>query len=60
MTYEKLKEYLVNEAEYSEETVNNMDGWDLLDAWLSYNGIIGYTSDVISVVEAAFGADLDW
>ena len=50
MSKEDYKDYLVYEAEYSEEMVNKMSDYDILDAWLRYNGIIGYTDDIIDVV----------
>ena len=50
MTKYELKKYLVYEAEYSEERVNSMSDEELLDAWLRWNGIIGYTWDIIDIV----------
>ena len=50
MKKEDLKDYLVYVAEYSEERVNKMSNYALLDAWLRYNGIIGFTDDIIDVV----------
>lgn len=58
MTKEDLKDYLIEEAEYSEEDVNNMDAEELVNAWLTWNGIIGYTSDVLEVVAAAYENNL--
>ena len=54
MTKEELKEYLVEEAEYSQEEVDNMSDYELVDNYLIYEGIIGYTQDIIDVVAAAF------
>ena len=54
MTKEELKEYLVEEAEYSQEEVDNMYDYELVDNYLIYEGIIGYTQDIIDVVAAAF------
>lgn len=51
MTKKELKEYLVDEAEYSEEHVETMSDYELFDAWLKWNGIIGFTWDIIDVVE---------
>lgn len=51
MTKKELKEYLVDEAEYSVQYVGNMTDYELFDAWLKWNGIIGYTDDIIDVVE---------
>ena len=55
MTKEELKEYLVYEAEYSQEEVDNMSDYELVDNYLIYEGIIGYTQDILDVVAAAFG-----
>lgn len=51
MTKKELKEYFVDEAEYSESRVNRMTDEELFDAYLCYNGIIGYTWDIIDVVK---------
>ena len=48
----ELKAYLVDEAEYSEEEVNSMTDFEMLDAWLIYNGIIGYTRELTEVLSA--------
>lgn len=50
MTKEELKEYLVYEAEYPQERVDRMSDEKLLDAWLRWNGIIGYTDEIIDMV----------
>ena len=50
MKKEDLKDFLVYVAEYSEERVNKMSNYALLDAWLRYNGIIGFTDDIIDIV----------
>lgn len=59
MDKDELKQYLVDEAEYTESQVEEMDNTELLDAWLRYNGIVGYTDDIIDVVGAAFEIDLE-
>ena len=41
-----------------DEEILKMDGWEFLDEWLNWQGIIGYTSDIIEVVGLAFGIDL--
>lgn len=48
-----LMKYLVEEAEYSESEVAEMTNTELLDHWLEYNGICGYTEDIKEVIEAA-------
>ena len=50
MKKEDVKDYLVYVAEYSEERVNKMSNYALLDAWLRYNGIIGFTDNIIDIV----------
>lgn len=54
-----LMEFLVVEAEYSENEVAEMTNTELLDHWLEYNGIFGYTEDIKDVIEAAFNVDLE-
>lgn len=54
-----LMKYLVEEAECSESEVAEMTNTDLLDHWLMYNGIFGYTEDIKDVIEAAFDVDLE-
>lgn len=44
--------------ESQDEEILKMDGWDFLNEWLNWQGIIGYTSDIIEVVGLAFGIDL--
>lgn len=59
MDKDELKQYLIDEAEYTESEVNEMDSTELLDSWLQYNGIIGYTDDIKDFIEAAFDVDLE-
>mgnify|MGYP004500436371 FL=1 len=54
MNKNELKNYLMEEVGYRESIVNEMDAEELLDAYLRYNGIIGYTDDIIDVMKAAF------
>ena len=54
MNKNELKNYLIEEAEYRKYIVNEMDAEELLDAYLRYNGIVGYTDDIIDAMKAAF------
>lgn len=54
-----LMEFLVVEAECNESEVAEMTNTELLDHWLEYNGICGYTEDIKEVIEAAFVVDLE-
>lgn len=62
MTKEELKKYLIEEAEYKEARVNDMDAYELFDKYLQWNGIIGYTEDIIDAFKGAFEDEilLDW
>lgn len=59
MTKEELKDYLVEEAEYLRYVVDNMSNYSLLDAYLQYNGIVGYTDDILDCVQAIYGIELE-
>lgn len=52
MTRAELEEYLIDEAEYDVDEISEMSNRGLLNAWLTYNGIIGFTDDIIDVVVA--------
>lgn len=54
-----LMEFLVVEAECNESEVAEMTNTELLDNWLMYNGIFGYTEDIKDVIKAAFNVDLE-
>lgn len=54
MTKEELKKYLIEEAEYKEARVNDMDAYELFDKYLQWNCIIGYTEDIIDALKGAF------
>lgn len=54
-----LMEFLVVEAECNDSEVAEMTNTELLDNWLMYNGIFGYTEDIKDVIEAAFNVDLE-
>ena len=54
MNKEELKRYLIDEAEYKEARVNEMSAEELFDKYLQWNGICGYTSDIIEAFKGAF------
>lgn len=60
MTIKDLKDYLVDEAEYDSKKVESMTSYELVDAYLTWNGIIYYTNDILQVVFAAFSIDEDY
>lgn len=53
-TLEDLKNYLIEEADYELTQLNNMTREELFEAYLTWNGIIGYTQDIMDAFEAAF------
>ena len=55
----ELRAYLADEAEYSEEDIDSMTDYEMLDAWLIYNGIVGYTEELIDVL-SALGVHKEW
>lgn len=59
MTKEELKQYLIEECEYNESRVERMTPYEMVDAWLRYEGIINYTSSIMDVVSASYGIELD-
>ena len=55
MTKDELKDYLVEEAEHSQKEVDNMSDFELIDAYLIWQGIYGFTEDIIDVVRHVYG-----
>ena len=53
MTKQDLKNYPIEEAEYSQAQVDAMSAWDMIDAYLRYEGLISWTDTIINVIEAA-------
>lgn len=53
-TLEDLKNYLIEEADYELTQLNNMTREELFEAYLTWNGIIGYTQDIIEAYQASF------
>lgn len=51
MDLQELKEELINTGDYNQETVDQMDAYELFDKILTWNGIIGYTEDIISWIQ---------
>lgn len=58
MTKDELIMYLIEEAEYPVWKVNNMTNRELLDAYLKYNGIIGFTDEILNLIEDIYGIEL--
>ena len=41
-----------------DQEILEMSGYDFLDEWLQWNGIVNYTDDIINVIKVAFGIEL--
>lgn len=50
-TRKELDEYLINECEYTQNEVDNMNDRDKFDAYLRYEGIINFTDDIIALIK---------
>jgi hypothetical protein len=59
MNKSELREFLIDEAEYSEEEVMSMSNAELIGNWLEYEGIRGYTSDILDTIEEVYNVTLD-
>lgn len=60
MNKEELKDYLVNETDnYTREEVENMTNKELFDAYLNWNGLIGWTETIMDTVEQLFDVTLE-
>lgn len=53
-----LKNVLIDCCEYSPERVEDMSRYEMIDRYLKYFGIIGYTDDIIEQLSNATGVNL--
>ena len=51
MDLRELKKELINTGDYTQEEVDKMDAYELFDKILTWNGIIGYTDNIISWIQ---------
>lgn len=61
MDKDSIIEYLVDESEgeYTKEELEAMSRRDLLDAYLTWEGIIGFTDDILEHIEAIYEIELE-
>lgn len=52
MEHSRINNFLINEAEYLPEQVEAMDGYEKLDAYLNWEGIYGFTDEIIEMVKS--------
>ena len=55
----RQRRYLDPYDESEDDDILEMSGYDFLHEWLEWEGIIGYTDELIRVIEMAFGINLD-
>ena len=55
---DELKSELIDYCEFTEEDVDAMSRYEMFDEWLKYEGIIGYTDDIIKMLSCATGTDI--
>lgn len=53
-----LKNVLIDDCEYTPERVEDMSRYEMIDRYLRYFGIIGYTDDIIEQLSNATGVNL--
>lgn len=56
---ELLQNYLEDDCEYSPEMIAKMTPRQKVKNWLEWNGIQGFTDDILDVVSAAYGIILE-
>lgn len=61
MSKEEIIDYLIDESEgeYTREELEEMSNYDLLDAYLTWEGIVGFTEDIIEHIEAIYEVNLE-
>lgn len=61
MCKEEIIDYLIDESEgeYTREELEEMSNYDLLDAYLTWEGIVGFTYDIIEHIEAIYKVKLE-
>lgn len=61
MCKEEIIDYLIDESEgeYTREELEEMSKLQLLDAYLTWEGIVGFTEDIIEHIEAIYEVNLE-
>lgn len=58
MTKEEIKDFLETEAEYTEEQVNDMSDYELIDAYLTWEDLINWTEEIVEIMESFTGVKI--
>ena len=55
----RQRRYLDEDDTSEDQEILEMSGLDFLHNWLEWEGIIGYTGELLHVIEMAYGIDLE-
>ncbi len=58
MTKQEIIDILIDDAEYPQEEINNMSNFDLFSAWLTWEGIIGFSTLIWDTVVELYDDDI--
>ena len=50
MTKQEIIKILIDDAEYTQDMINNMSNFELFSAWLTWEGIFGYSRNLWNTV----------
>ena len=53
----RQRKWLEEDDESKDEEILSMSGFSFVDEWLNWQGIIGWTADILSVIRMAYGID---
>lgn len=57
----RQRKFLEEDDTSEDEDILSMSGYDFLHDWLEWEGIIGYTNEILEIIEMAYGIDLcEW
>ena len=58
MTKEEIIDILINDAEYTQDEINDMSNFKLFNAWCIWEGILGYSLDIWETVIELYDDDV--
>lgn len=58
MTKEEIIDILINDAEYTQDEINDMSNFKLFNAWCVWEGILGYSLDIWETVIELYDDDV--
>lgn len=53
----RQRKWLEEDDESKDKEILSMSGFNFVDEWLNWQGIIGWTADILSVIRMAYGID---